>query len=376
MKYTLFKFPHNDRKILALGAELKSTFCAVLGETAYLSETFNDLKQYENFEAYRRAISEFMRDENFQPEVIVADLHPDYVSTRYGRDIAGDALVQAPHHFAHAAACMADNEIDEPVLGVSFDGSGYGIDGDFWGGEFVVGGPAEFHRAAHLRYVPLPGADKAALEPWRMAVAYLYETYGKEMLALDSPVVRELGKEKILPLLEMMEKRLNCPLSSSIGRLFDAVASILRLTDFNRTEAEAAIALQNIADANAAEAYDFEIAAEAGARVVDPRPMIRAIVADMRAGRDKRIIAGKFHATVAAMIERTLGILRDERGLKKVVLAGGVFLNSLLKSRVDAALRAKGFEVYFHKNAPTGDASISLGQAYMLADHKTAAKGV
>jgi hydrogenase maturation protein HypF len=369
MKYTLFKFPHNDKKILALGAELKSTFCAVVGETAYLSESFGDLKQYENFGAYRKAISDFLRDENFQPEIVVADLHPNYLSTRHGRAMAGDALAQVAHHFAHAAACMADNGLEEPVLGVSFDGSGYGVDGDFWGGEFVLGGPAEFRRAAHLRYVPLPGADRAAQEPWRMAVAYLYQTYGREMLGLDLPVMRELGKEKILPLIDMMEKRLNCPLSSSIGRLFDGVAAILRLADFNRTEAEAAIALQNIADAGVEDAYDFEIAVEAGTRVIDWRPMIREIVEDARAGRDRRIIAGRFHATVAAMIERTLGILREESGLGKVVLAGGVFLNALLKSRVDAALRAAGFDVYFHKNAATGDASIALGQAYMLATH-------
>jgi hydrogenase maturation protein HypF len=374
MKYTLFKFPYNDRKILALGAELKSTFCAVIGETAYISETFDDLKQYDHFDAYRRAISEFMRDEKFRPDVVVADLHPDYLSTRHGRALAGDALVQVAHHFAHAAACMADNAIDEPVLGVSFDGSGYGVDGDFWGGEFVVGGPAEFRRAAHLRYIPLPGADRAALEPYRMAVAYLYETYGKEMLALDLPVLRELGGEKIRPLVDMMDKKLNCPLSSSIGRLFDAVAAILRLADFNRTEAQAAIALQNIAEPTVEDAYEFGIYAEGDCRIIDPRPMIYGIVKDLRKGIDKKIIAGKFHATVAEMIVRMLRILRDENALMRVVLAGGVFLNGLLKSKTDARLRGVGFEVHFHRQSPTGDASISLGQAYMVAGHKKEAK--
>jgi len=370
MKYTLFKFPHNDRKILALGAELKSTFCAVVGGAAYLSETFGDLKEYQNFDAYRRAIGDFMRDEKFQPDIVVSDLHPNYLSTQHGRALAGDALVQVAHHFAHAAACMADNAIDEPVLGVSFDGSGYGVDGDFWGGEFVVGGPAEFRRAAHLRYVPLPGADRAALEPYRMAAAYLHETYGEKMLALDLPVIRELGGGKIRPLVDMIEKKVNCPLSSSIGRLFDAVASILRLADFNATEAQAALALQRIADPAVEDAYEFDISAERDCRVIDPRPAIIGIVADLQKGIEAKTIAGKFHATVAEMIVRTLRILRDENALTKVVLAGGVFLNGLLKSKVDARLRGVGFDAHFHGQSPTGDASISLGQAYMVAGHK------
>lgn len=361
MKYSLFKFPHNDRNILALGAELKATFCAAVGETAYLSEPFGDLKQYDAFAAYKAAIEAFMRDEKFRPDIVVADLHPNYLSTQYGREIAGGALVQVPHHFAHAAACMADNAIEDPVIGASFDGSGYGVDGDFWGGEFVVGGPAQFRRAAHLRYIQMPGGDKAAVEPWRMAVSYLNEIYGAAMLEL--PFAREIGPEKIRPLVEMLNRKINCPRSSSIGRLFDAVASIMRLADINKAEAEAAIALQKTADAAVEESYPFEIASG----VIDPRPAIRAIVEDLRAGAPKGMIAGKFHATVAAMISRAAGVLRDETGLKKIVLSGGVFLNGILKSKAEARLRGAGFEVFFHKNAPTGDASISLGQAYMAA---------
>lgn len=369
MHYKQFKFPGNDRNILALGAELKSTFCAVAGEAAHLSETFDDLKQFDNFHAYRSAIAEFMRRENFRPDIVVADLHPNYLSTQHGRGIAGGALVQVAHHFAHAAACMADNAIVTPVLGVSFDGSGYGIDGDFWGGEFVAGGPSNFRRAAHLRCIPLPGADKAAVEPYRMAVSYLYDAYGDSFPALDTPAVREIGEAKITPLLGMIKKRINCPLSSSIGRLFDAVASILRLCDVNETEAQAAIALQKIADAGIEETYDFDIVREGDCRIVDPRPMIRRIVDDLREGAAKEKISGKFHATVAAMIARTVEMLSAETGLRRVVLAGGVFLNGVLKSKTDALLRAAGLDIYFHKDAPTGDASISLGQAYMAASH-------
>ncbi|RKY29254.1 MAG: hypothetical protein DRP79_00945 [Planctomycetota bacterium] len=367
MQYKKFRFSGNDKNILALGAELKSTFCAVTGEDAYLSETFNDLKQYDNYGAYRDSIAAFMRERDFKPDVIVADLHPNYLSTQYGRELAGGSLVQVGHHFAHAAACMADNALDEPVLGVAFDGSGYGTDGRFWGGEFVVGGPAEFRRAAHPRYIPLPGADKAAIEPYRMAVSYLYQTYGGKIYDLDIPVVSELGRGKIQPLIAMVEKKINCPLSSSVGRLFDGVSSILRLCDVNETEAQAAIALQNAADESVDEPYAFEINHGGGCHIIDPRPMIDGIVADMREGVPNEIISGKFHTTVAEMIALTLSILREESGLGRVVLAGGVFLNSLLKSKVDALLRAEGFDVHFHKNAPTGDASISLGQAYMTA---------
>jgi len=369
MQYTQFRFSGNEKNILALGAELKSTFCAVVGDTAYLSGTFEDLREYDNFNAYRSAIAEFMRERDFRPDIIVGDLHPDYVSTRYGRELAGESLVQAAHHFAHAAACMADNAIEEAVLGVSFDGSGYGTDGNFWGGEFVVGGPAEFRRAAHMRYVPLPGADRAALEPYRMAVSYLYDAYGERIHGLGIPIVRELGREKIRRLVTMLEKNINCPLSSSIGRLFDAVSSILRLCDVNETEAQAAIALQGAADEGVDEPYAFEIEINngSGCHVIDSRPMIRRIVEDIRRGVGNEMISGRFHATVAAMIAQTLSILREESGLQKVVLAGGVFLNSLLKSRVAAMLRSAGFEADFHRNSPTGDASISLGQAYMIA---------
>ena len=355
------RLPFETRPILACGAELKSTVCLTRGAYAFLSPHIGDLENYETYAAYSRMVDHLAALFRVRPEAVAHDLHPAYLSTRFARGL-DPALprIAVQHHHAHIAAGMAEHRLTGPVIGVAFDGTGYGADGAVWGGEFLIADYAGFERAAHLAYVPLPGGDLAVREPFRMALAHLAHAFGGWDPTLP-PVAAATDEERRI-IARQLERGVNAPPTSSMGRLFDAVASLLGVRHRARYEAQAAIELETLAAPGEHEAYAVELGAGEPA-VIDPAPLICAIVRDLEAGAAVAVIAARFHATVAAMIRRACERLRARTGLERVVLSGGVFQNVTLLTGARRALADAGFEVFSHHAVPPNDGGIALGQA-------------
>jgi hydrogenase maturation protein HypF len=258
---------------------------------------------------------------------------------------------------------MAENGLDGDVIGVALDGTGFGIDGTIWGGEFLRAGLSDFERVAHLKQVPMPGGSVAIKEPWRMAFAYLLEAFGDKAMEPEWDWVKRRDPRKCGVLKRMIEKSVNCPLTSSMGRLFDAVSSLLSVRDTVNYEGQAAIELEMMADPEIKEEYPFEILEKEQPRVLDPTEIVRGIVHDLIRDRPRSCISGKFHRTVARLVVETCITIRSDTGLDRVVLSGGVFQNILLLTLVFDGLKEAGFEVYTHHLVPANDGGISLGQA-------------
>jgi hydrogenase maturation protein HypF len=367
-----FECPH---PVLAVGGQLKATFALAHGHQAFLSHHLGDLDHSEAFRAFEREVPLYEQLFAFEPECLVHDLHPDYASTRYAKERAartGARLVAVQHHHSHMAACMVENGLMERVIGVTFDGTGYGTDGTVWGGEFLVGRYSGFERAAQLRGVEMPGGERAIREPWRMAVAHLVDA-GAEFGSISA----KCGERDLATVRTMLERRLNSPLTSSAGRLFDAVAAIAGVRTHVSYEGQAAIELEALAtDVPPDMAYPFELSAERpdpGARavhVIDTRPLIRAVAQDAATGVGSARIARRFHSTVVEIVAAVCTRLRAETGLDAVVLSGGVFVNALLTSEVCARLRGDGFRAYRHRLVPPNDGGLALGQI-AVAVHST-----
>ncbi|MFA1541730.1 carbamoyltransferase HypF [Actinomadura monticuli] len=334
--------------VLACGAELKNTFCLARDGRAFVSHHIGDLENYETFRAFEEGIEHFKRLFDTIPELVAHDLHPEYLSTKY-------ALVQdlpsigVQHHHAHIASCLADNGADAPVIGVAFDGTGYGTDGTLWGGEFLVADLRGFERAGHLEPVPMPGGAAAIREPWRMAAAY--------GVPEDLAVARRPDWAAVA---ELAGRGVNAPLTSSMGRLFDAVAAVLGVRDRVNYEGQAAVELEQLADPSDLAAYPVTITGEF---TVMGRDLLDAAVDDLRTGVPGPTIAARFHNGVAALIVAAASRLREERNLGTVALSGGVFQNMLLLERAVQRLTEAGFDVLTHHRVPPNDGGISLGQA-------------
>jgi hydrogenase maturation protein HypF len=356
------------RPVLACGAELKSTFCLGARGHAFLSHHIGDLENAETLRSFTEGIEHFRRLFDIEPQVIAHDLHPDYLSTAHAARLAeqaGAELVGIQHHHAHIASCLADNGERGPVIGVAFDGTGYGPDGMIWGGEFLIADLAGYRRAAHLEPVPMPGGAAAIRQPWRMAASYLAAAYpdgpGPAGLAVRARNERAWGT-----IAAMAERGINAPLTSSAGRLFDAVAALLGVRDAISYEGQAAIELEQLADP--AEPGCYRAAADGGEPLrIAAAGLVRAAADDLSAGVSAPVIAARFHNGVAALIEETCVTLRDRCGLDTVALSGGVFQNLLLADRVVSALAGRGFRVLTHRRVPCNDGGISLGQAVIAA---------
>ena len=351
---------------LALGGALKATFALGRGEEALLSHHLGDLDHYEAFRAYGASIEKLEKLFHFSPRLIVHDLHPDYPSTRYALERAeqdGIRHIAVQHHHAHLAACMADNGLTGSVIGVTFDGTGFGTDGAIWGGEFLVGDYRGFRRAAHFETVPMPGGEQAIREPWRMGAAYLARA-GEGTGLLEGRI-----PERSLDLVgRLMERDVNAPRTSSCGRLFDGVSSILGLRDRVSYEGQAAMELEWLARESAAKGfYPVGFARHGESWALEVSPLIAALAADLRKGALKEDIARRFHSTVVEMIRQACVRLRDESGLDRVALSGGVFMNEILSREVPAALEGEGFRVYGHHQVPPNDGGICLGQLAVAA---------
>ena len=355
------------RPILALGGELKSTVALVRGGEAFLSQHLGDLTSERAFRGYLTAIDHLKSLFTLVPDVIAHDLHPAYRSTLHARSLDSVRRIAVQHHHAHVASCLADNGVDRPVIGVAWDGAGYGADGTVWGGEFLVGDLAGFTRAGHLENVPLPGGDAAVREPWRMAAAFLRAAYGPDMDGLDLAFSRTLDRAAWRVLDRAIVSGLNAPLTSSAGRLFDAVAGLLGVRARVSFEGQAAMELEALADRGADDVYATGIADVEGATVVRTTDIVRGVVDDLLAGVPAPRVAARFHATLVHVIVRMCEGLRQRTGIPAVALSGGVFQNAwLLASTIDELERC-GFEVYTHRQVPTNDGGLALGQAAVAA---------
>ena len=352
--------------ILACGAELKNTICLTKGNHAFLSQHIGDLENLASYEFFQLTIRHMKRTLDINPEIIAFDLHPDYLSTRYAEEQQDIQKIQVQHHHAHIVSAMAENMLDGPVIGLSFDGTGYGSDGTIWGGEILIAEVEKFSRTAHFAYVPMPGSAAAIKEPWRMAVSYLYDAFGEEFWDLDLPIFKKIDHKKIKIIVEMISKQLNSPYTSSLGRLFDGIAAIAGIRNHVFFEGQAAMELEMLAGKTANEIYDYKW--ESGEIYqIKTEPIIRGIVDDMQTGLSPSEISGKFHWTLIYMFARLCGLIREDTGLSRVVLSGGVFQNSILLSGLIKALKEKNFQVFTHSKVPANDGGISLGQAMVAA---------
>jgi hydrogenase maturation protein HypF len=357
-------------EILACGAELKNTFCLTKEHHAFLSQHIGDLENYETLVFYRETLERMKELFRIAPRTVAYDLHPQYLSTKLALELTGVEKIGVQHHHAHIASCMAENGITGKVIGVAFDGTGFGTDGKIWGGEFLVADFTGFERRAHFRYIPLAGGDTAVREPWRLGLSYLLDTFGAKADALDLPLWKRIPPKKIAAVRSMIERGFNTVQTSACGRLFDAVASIAGVRDEVNFEAQAAIELETCALPGVDTQYPFEIS-DGEPWQIDVRPAIERIVRDVLAARPTGWIAAAFHNTIAAIIVEVCARLRTAEGIQRVCLSGGTFQNFYLLERAVAGLRAQGFEVFLHAKVPPNDGGIALGQAVIansLAD--------
>ena len=352
--------------ILACGAELKNTVCLTKGNQAFLSQHIGDLENMATYDFFKLTIRHMQRILDINPEIIAFDLHPDYLSTRYAEELQNINKIQVQHHHAHIVSAMAENRIDDPVIGLSFDGTGYGTDGAIWGGEILIADIEKFYRAAHFAYVPMPGSTAAIKEPWRMAVSYLYDAFGDKFWDLDLPLFKEMDTIKVKIMVDMVNKKINSPLTSSLGRLFDGIAAITGIRYKVAFEGQAAMELEMLAADKVADIYDYEWISTEGHKILT-RPIIQGVVNDMVNGIHPSVISRKFHQTLIQMFSDLCAVIRKESGLNRVVLSGGVFQNSLLLTGLIKALEEKNFQVFTHSKVPANDGGISLGQAMVAA---------
>jgi hydrogenase maturation protein HypF len=355
--------PRGGPPVLACGAELKNTFCLARDGRAFVSHHIGDLENYETLRAYEEGIAHFAQLFDITPELVAYDPHPEYLSTKYAVELAEERdlpLVGVQHHHAHIASCLADNAWEAPVIGVAFDGTGYGADGTLWGGEFLVADLTVFERAGHLRPVPLPGGAAAIREPWRMAAAY--------GVPGDLDVARR-NADRWDSLVALARAGTGSPPTSSAGRLFDAVAAVLGVRDRVDYEGQAAIELEQRADPR--ERGTYPVGIEDGRPfVVSGADLVVAVVRDLTGGVPVPRIAARFHNAVAGLIVAGAARLRETTGLATVALSGGVFQNVLLLERTVAGLEGEGFVVLTHHRVPPNDGGISLGQAAVASSRR------
>jgi len=358
--------PFESPPLLAVGGEFKNSFCMVRENRAFVSHFIGEMDCLEAYRSFEEGVEHYQRLFRIRPRVIAYDLHPDYQSTRYALKRADSedlGVVGVQHHHAHIASCMADNELsgDSPVIGVSFDGTGYGTDGAIWGGELLIADYDGFTRAAHLAYCPLPGGDAAIRSPYRTALSWLRKA-GVEW-SDDLPPVKVAGSDELALLDRQLAKELNAPPTSSMGRLFDAAASLAGLRHRIAYEAQAACELEAAASPGEEGAYPFEFSDDS----IDPSPLIVALVSDLRSGESIPEISARFHNGVAAMVARMCISLRSSHDIEQVALSGGVWQNLLLLNRTVSLLENAGFTVYVHRRVPANDGGLALGQAVVAA---------
>lgn len=349
--------------VFACGGDLKSTFCITKENKAFLSQHMGDLDNFNNFQEYILTAERMQDYLAIKPKVVVVDLHPEYNSHKWGNEW-DKPVIQVQHHHAHLASCLADNGLDEDVLGVICDGTGLGTDGNLWGMEFLLGNYEEFFRLAHLEYVPLPGGEQAVKEPLRMTISYLYKYLGENGVLRAQEYFSGLKLDEINMIIKQIQRGINCPLTSSCGRLFDAVSALLGICTRVDYEGQGAIELEEIADTSyQGEGYCFDLNSGQFPITISTRKMWQEMLEDMSRGIKLEVISAKFHQTIAQMILATCQAVLSKLPSKKVILSGGVMQNKILMEKLVKILEEKGFEPLTHSQVPANDGGLSLGQA-------------
>ena len=348
--------------ILGCGAELTGSFCMGKGHLALMSPYTGDLKNLETLEFYQETYERYCRLFRFTPQLLVSDLHPDYLSSRFARELVKDnpaiGHISVQHHHAHLASTMLDSGLEGEVMGFSLDGMGLGTDGHIWGAEVMRADYNDFERLFHFEYMPLPGGDKATKEPWRMGISYLFHSFGEELFELKIPLTEQFSRQEIGNIISLIELGINTPMVSSAGRLFDAVAAISGLNYFATYQAEAPMLLESAIDIHEKGSYNFEITAGK----ISFTSLIRQLVGDIHSGISVGVLAAKFHNSLVQLIFRLAMEIRDESGLDRVVLGGGSFQNSFLSEKVLHKLENEKFKVYLPGSIPVNDQGIAAGQ--------------
>ncbi len=349
--------------VLAVGAELKNTICITKENRAFLSQHVGDMENLETLDFFRLTVSHLKSILEIEPKVMARDMHPDYLSSKFTREQNEIPTIAVQHHHAHIVSCLAENGVKGRVIGLALDGTGFGSDGQIWGGEVLLADLSSFQRVAHLEYVPLPGGDAAAKFPWRMALSYLHESYGEELFELPIAFVRNLRRKDANIVLQMIRKGVNSPLTSSCGRLYDAVSSLIGLRDKIAYEGQAAVELEMCQKLSEKGRYSWEIEEENGRLLLRTSDIIKSIVEDLKKGRTRGIISRRFHNTLIDMFTRMCMRLRDEKGIDQVAMSGGAFQNVTLLTALTRSLTSEGFGVFTQKIVPSNDGGLSLGQA-------------
>ncbi|NLG11546.1 MAG: carbamoyltransferase HypF [Elusimicrobia bacterium] len=354
------------KQVFAAGAEEKNTFAFGREEQIIMSQHTGSQENMESFNFYSDVFNRFTNIFRFSPEIIAYDLHPDYIPTKFAIELAKQKKLQTigiQHHHSHIASCMMDNNLpNEKIIGIAFDGTGYGEDGDIRGAEFLITDYTQYERYAFLDNIPLPGGTKAIKDVWRIGAALLYTAFGDEFLRQNIPFTKK-HRRNTEYIGEMLKKDINCLPASSMGRLFDGISAILGIRDTIAYEAEAAVCLEMTAQKTDTKKYLFNINKPGALFVIDPSPIIKEIVADIKKGTATEIISYRFNKTVSAMITEICKKIRKEKNISRVALSGGVFQNNLLLNMAWTDLRRNGFSVYCHHHIPANDAGISAGQA-------------
>ena len=351
--------------ILAVGAELKNTFCIGKGNQAIMSQHIGDLKNMETYEFFTESIERFKRLFRFEPTLVAADLHPDYLSTQFAGPL-GLPVVHVQHHHAHIASCMAEHQLDEPVIGLSFDGTGLGVDGNIWGSEVMIADLNQYKRFSHMAYLPLPGGDKAIEEPWRIALAMLYQAFGEECIAYAGKLFPSVPLLQLKLISEALQKNINIAYSCGLGRLFDAVAALTGLCILPAFEAEGPMRLEAVADKKIKASYAVTIREG----IWQLEPLVQEIMKDLENKKDIGFISAKLHNAVAGFAIQSVIAASKESGIKKVVLSGGSFQNKILAEKIIKSLGIKNFSTFMHSQVPPNDGGISLGQLAIAAKRR------
>jgi hydrogenase maturation protein HypF len=360
------KLPMKSIPVLATGAQEKSTFCLARDHYGFLSQHIGDLDNIETIQHFEETIDLYKRLFRVEPAAIAHDMHPDYLSTGYAlRHKDQLPLIAVQHHHAHVASCMADNEIMGEVIGIAFDGSGFGPDGTVWGGEFLVADYAQYKRFGHFEQLPMPGGELAIRKPYRLAIAYLKSLLGS-LPAL--PFMKGLSSSEVNMVLQQLERKINAPLTSSCGRLFDVVSALLGVCQTITFEGQAAIELEmRSASSGSDDVFPYYVERIDGVWQVHLKPMFERIVKHLIEGASVAGIAETFHTTIASIAASVVSLISQETGIGDVVLSGGCFQNRLLLTKTIASLTKTGVRVFIHKKIPCNDGGISLGQAAIAA---------
>jgi hydrogenase maturation protein HypF len=354
-------------QVLAVGAELKNTFCLLRGTEAFLGQHIGDMETAGEVEHFEEALSAVKRLFSLEPEVVAHDLHPEYVTTQLAGEM-GLPLIGVQHHHAHIASCMADNRIEGEVLGVAWDGTGYGEDGTVWGGEFLLCDTTGYRRLAHLYRYPMPGADACIFRLYRMVMGVMSELFADVDEAMERLRSRfDIDEKEAESLVFQLKNKLNSPLTSSAGRMFDVAAALCGLRSEAVYDGQAACELEAAAK-QVDDYYGFTLDRSSEPWVVDTRQAFREMMVDTDSGSSAGVVAGKFHATMALSIIDTTAALSRETGVERVALSGGVFQNEVLTDWVVKGLKAAGLTTYIHRRVPCNDGGISLGQAVIAAN--------